>query len=235
MDYEIDFDAEADVVVKTSGRANRDDIRRFLNEDRLRWAFPVRLVPPQRPLGARLQRAHAGGHQRHQRPRQQPGREARFRAGRGGRAQRVRVWSGAHGPDARHDRRSRPDLLLARRRGRVARQGRRQAKSSTTDARQSRAARRHRVGESACTPSGLGVALGKGGLSERNRLAALLTPIPPGRGSKRPSLLLPTCRHRSAADKLRLHCDTLHLPSDKRCVMVSAFHGRPVSGEPRQG
>ena len=32
MDYVIDFDAEADVVVKTSGRADPDGIRRFLNE-----------------------------------------------------------------------------------------------------------------------------------------------------------------------------------------------------------
>ena len=116
---------------------------------------------PARPSSTTTRSSTSAGSRRrtsgHQRPRQQPGREARFRAGRGGRAQRVRVWSGAHGPDARHDRRSRPDLLLARRRGRVARQGRAQAKSSTTDARQGRAARRHRVGESACTPSGLGV------------------------------------------------------------------------------
>ena len=32
MDYVIDFDADADVVVKTSGRADPDGIRRFLNE-----------------------------------------------------------------------------------------------------------------------------------------------------------------------------------------------------------
>ncbi len=32
MEYEIDFGAEADVVVTTSGRADPDGIRKFLNE-----------------------------------------------------------------------------------------------------------------------------------------------------------------------------------------------------------